>query len=372
MIYFDNAATSLIKPQQVKKSVMEAVNMYTANPGRSGHKLSQIVSDRIFETREIVKDFFGAQNYSVVFTKNCTEALNLSILGSLKNGDHVITTCHEHNSVLRPLEFLKSRGVSVTILQCGLGQVSKQVEQEIKHNTKMIITTMVSNVTGEVCDVYEVSQICKKHKILYLVDGAQAAGHMAINLEELGVDMFAFAGHKGLLSLTGVGGLIVKDLKILNPILFGGTGTNSESLNQPTDEIEGFESGTLPSIPIISLCAGIKYLKRNFLKIIKKEEFLSDYLYKKLKNLKFLTIYSKNNSKNVISFNILNYDSVAVANCLNEQFSICVRAGLHCAPLIHKRLNTLDSGAVRVSIDFNNTIEEIDYLVESLIKISKM
>lgn len=371
-VYFDNAATSFYKPSEVQIGVLEAVKNYTANPGRSGHKLSQLAAEKVCETRENVKEFFGAKNYDLIFTKNCTEALNLAIFGTLKNGDHVIATCYEHNSVLRPLERLKLVGVEVTILDCDLENFSKELEHEILPNTKMVITTYVSNVTGEICDVERVGEICKKHKINYLVDGAQASGHLDINLTKLDVDFFAFAGHKGLLSLSGVGGLFVKNLKNLNPIIYGGTGTESQNLIQPKDTIEGFEAGTLSTISIISLNSGVKFLNNNFFKIEEKERKLSKYLYKKLQNLKFLTIFSKNTCKNVFSFNVKNLDSGTVANILNEQFNICVRPGLHCAPLVHKKFNTLDDGMVRVSLDFNNSFAEIDYLIFALEKIGKL
>ena len=371
-IYFDNAATSFNKPFEVKKAVVNAINNLTANPGRSGHKLSQNVAEIINETRENVLDFFGASNHELIFTKNCTEALNLAIFGTLKKGDHVITTCYEHNSVLRPLERLKKDGVEVTILDCDLENFHECFAEKIKPNTKMVITTFVSNVTGDICNVDEVSKICKKHNLKYLIDGAQASGHIAIDLTKIDCDMFAFAGHKGLMSLTGVGGLIVKNLSKLQPIIFGGTGTDSENLIQPTDTIEGFEAGTISTISIISLNAGIKFLKENFSKILKKEQFLSENLYKKLKNLKFLTLFSKNTSKNVFSFNVKNFDSGMVANILNEQFNICVRSGLHCAPLIHKKNITNDIGAVRVSLDYLNSIEEIDLLVLALNWISNL
>lgn len=370
MIYFDNAATSFYKPKEVKISVINAMEKLTANPGRSGHNLSQNVAEEIFETRENVKDFFGAKNYELIFTKNCTEALNLAILGTLKKGDNVITTCYEHNSVLRPLEFLKTMGVEVTILDCDLKEFHKVFFKSIKPNTKLVITTMVSNVTGDMCDVYAVAKICKQHNIKYLIDGAQASGHLEIDLNKIGADMFAFAGHKGLLSITGVGGLIVKNMKNLTPITYGGTGTESVNLTQPTGSLEGFESGTIPTIPIISLNAGVKFLKKNFPKIIDKEQKLSQYLVNSLKNLKFLTIYSTNETKNVISFNIGQIDSMLLANFLNEKFGICVRSGLHCAPLVHKKLNTLEQGAVRVSLDFNNTFEELDYFINVLKEIS--
>lgn len=372
MIYFDNAATSFVKPKSVQYEVINAMKNLTANPGRSGHVLAQKVALKVFETRENLKDFFNAKDYELIFTKNCTEALNLAIFGTLKKGDHVITTCYEHNSVLRPLEVLKNRGVEVTILDCDLQKFHNEFESKIQENTKMIITTFVSNVTGEICDIKRVNEVCKKHKLMHLVDGAQACGHIQIDLENLGVDFFAFAGHKGLLSLTGVGGLFVKNLENLKPIIFGGTGTESENLIQPTETIEGFEAGTVSSISIISLNAGIEFLKENFSKILEKEHNLSEYLIKKLEKLDFLTIFSNKNSKNVFSFNVKNLDSGSVANLLNDKFNICVRHGLHCAPLIHKRNKTQESGCVRVSLDFNNTIGEIEYLIHALKKIANV
>ncbi len=369
-VYFDNAATSLFKPNSVKLEVMKAINEFTANPGRSGHFLSQQVAEKIFETKENVKDFFGAKNYDLIFAKNCTEALNLAIFGTLKKGDHVVTTCYEHNSVLRPLEEMKKYGVEVTILDCDLCEFHKNFEEKIQTNTKMIITTFVSNVTGEICDVESVNKICKKNNLIHLVDAAQASGHCEINLKKIGADMMAFAGHKGLKSLTGVGGLFVKNLEILKPIIYGGTGTESENLIQPTDTVECFESGTISTISILSLNAGVNFLRKNFSKILEKERKLSEYLYKKIKNLDFLTVFSKNISQNVFSFNVKNLDSGTVANLLNEKYHICVRSGLHCAPLIHKKNKTLQDGAVRVSVDYNNSFEEIDYLVFALTEIA--
>lgn len=366
MIYFDNAATSLLKPYSVKRAVIDALNNYTANPGRSGHFRSMMVAEKIFDTREMLKHFFNANDYEVIFTKNCTEALNLAILGTLKAKDHIIVSCYEHNSVLRTLEHLKKDGIEVTMIYSDLNDFSNHLEENIKVNTKMVICTMVSNVTGESSDVESIGNFCQKHKLIYLADGAQASGHIKIDLTNSNIDFFCFAGHKGLMSITGVGGLVVKKGIKLSPIMFGGTGTESENLNQPDAIPEGFEAGTLPSIPIISLKAGVEFLEKNFSKIIEKEEKLTNYLYNSLKNLKFLTIYSKDDSKNVISFNMKNLDSSYLADLLDEKFQICVRAGLHCAPLIHKKLDTINTGTVRVSLDYNNRFEEIDRLVYAL------
>ena len=366
MIYLDNAATSLVKPLSVKRAVDYAMENYTANPGRGGHDLSIKTGEIIFETRENIKDFFGAKSYEIIFTKNCTEALNLAIFGTLKSGDHVITTCYEHNSILRPLNLLKSIGVSVTILDCDLKDLPLILPAHIIEKTALVITTFVSNVTGEITDVKAISKLCKKHKIKYLIDGAQACGHIDINMEDIGADMLAFSGHKGLLSITGVGGLIVKNIHELTPLIYGGTGTDSSNFLQSTNSIEGFEAGTIPTIPIISLNAGISFLKKNFSKIIKTEHDLCDVLYKKLKNIKNLTLLSNSKGLNVYSFVVENVDSSQVANILNDRFKICVRAGLHCAPLVHKKFGTDNVGAVRVSVDFYNTIEELEYFIFAL------
>lgn len=371
MIYFDNAATSFVKPQIVKNAIATALNKYTANPGRSGHNLSNAVAELVFDTREKLKEFFNAPNHQVVFTKNCTEALNLAIFGVLNEGDHVVTTCYEHNSVLRPLEFLKSKGVEVSTLFCDIENLPAEIEKSIKPNTKMIITTACSNVTGACPDIKAIGEIAKAHNIIYLVDGAQACGHFDINLINDNIDLFAFAGHKGLYATTGVGGLMVKENLKLKPLLFGGTGTESENLIQPADMPEGLEAGTIPTIPIASLNAGVGYLSRNFEAIKKQENELSKYLYNKLKNLDFVEPLFTENTKNVFSFNIKDLDCMLVADLLNEH-DICVRAGLHCAPLIHKKLGTLKRGAVRVSVDHFNTFEEINKLIFALNSINDL
>lgn len=372
MIYFDNSATSFYKPEHVKNSIIRALNKYTANPGRSGHKLSIATAEIIYETREIIKEFFHAGDYDVVFTKNCTEALNLAICGTLKPGEHVITTIYEHNSILRPLKFLEDKGVEVSIIDCEMSELAEKIESEIKANTKLIITTALSNVTGEVCDITKIGNICKERNILYLVDGAQASGHIEIDLKKSNIDMYSFSGHKGLLSVTGVGGLIIKRGVKLEPVIFGGTGTESENLVQPSTIPDGLEAGTIPTIPIISLKAGIEFLVKNFKNLQKIEEKLTNFLYFSLKNLKFLEIYSNDKSKNIALINIKGMDSSLVANILSERYNICVRSGLHCAPLVHKHLGTMSSGAIRISLDFNNTEQEIKKLIYALTKINEL
>ena len=362
MIYLDNAATSFYKPLEVKQAVTNAMNLYTANAGRGAHKLAQLSAEKIYSVREKMLNFFGASNHQCIFTSGCTSALNLAILGTVKQGGHIITTYLEHNSVLRPLEYLKNQGkITYTVVE-NLDLDS--FENAIQDNTYMIITTLASNVTGQKLNVQSINKLCKKHNLLHLVDTAQGAGHIFENFND--IDMIAFAGHKGLYGIGGAGGLIVKDNVELKPIMFGGTGTSSESLVQPSTMPESFESGTLANIPIIALGAGIDYVTKNQQYIVDKEQRLNSYISEMLNDLKFITPYYAQNSVGVYSFNVIDYDSSYVSDCLNDQFNICTRSGLHCAPLVHKHLGTQNRGAVRVSISADNTMGDIRVLEKAL------
>ncbi|MFQ6723739.1 MAG: aminotransferase class V-fold PLP-dependent enzyme [Clostridia bacterium] len=362
MIYLDNAATTYHKPYVVKQEITKAINSYTANAGRGGHKLAQLSAEKIAQVREKVLKLFNTQNHTCIFTSGCSSALNLAILGSCKQGGHVITTYLEHNSVLRPLEYLKGIGkIDYTIVD---KVDSETIESQIKPNTYMVITTQASNVTGERVDVLEINKVCKKYNLIHLVDTAQGAGHIFDDLNN--IDMIAFAGHKGLYGLGGVGGLVVNNDIKLQPIVFGGTGTVSESLTQPDMMPEGFEVGTLPNIPIISLGAGIDYVINNKNYLLTKEQRLHNQVIEMFKNLNYVTTYYASNSVGVYSFNVGNLDSSFVSDYLNEKFSICTRSGLHCAPLVHKHFNTQNQGMVRVSLSADNTIDDIIILEKAL------
>ena len=365
MIYFDNAATTYYKPVQVKQVVNRAMNLYTANAGRGSHKLAQLSAEKIFNVREKMLKFFNANNHSCIFTSGCTSALNLAILGSAKAGGHVISTFLEHNSVLRPLQHLKDSGIIDYTMVDDV--TSKGIEQAILPNTYMVVTTLASNVTGQRLDIEKINSICKKYNLIHLVDTAQGAGHIFDDLSM--VDMIAFAGHKGLYGLGGVGGLIVNDSIKLKPIMFGGTGTMSESLVQPDIAPEGFEAGTLANIPIISLGAGVDYVIENKKYIITKEEQLNQYMRNMLDSLGFITPYYDKSSVGVYSFNVLDYDSGFISDYLSQNFGICTRSGLHCAPFVHKYFGTLDRGMVRVSISSDNTFEQIDVLKKALLSL---
>ena len=368
MIYLDNAATTYFKPFEVKQEVNKAMNLYTANSGRGGHKLAQLSAEKIFNVREKVAKLFNATNHTCIFTSGCTSALNLAILGSVKLGGHVVTTYLEHNSVLRPLQHLKNQGkIDYTVLE---SLNIEDFEKAILPNTYMIITTQASNVTGERIDVNKINKICKKYNLIHLVDTAQGAGHIFDDLSD--IDMIAFAGHKGLYGLGGVGGLVVKNDIKLSPILFGGTGTMSESLIQPTSMPEGFEVGTVANIPIISLGAGIDYVIKNKNYILSIEKILNQAMENMLNGLDFITPYFAHNSVGVYSFNVADLDSGFVSDYLNEKFAICTRSGLHCAPLTHKHFGTQNRGMVRVSLSCDNSLNDIKQLEIALNNLKSM
>jgi len=309
-----------------------------------------------------------------IFTSGCTESLNLAILSSFQNGGHVITTSYEHNSVLRPLFKLKNEGkIKLSIINPNKnGEIEiEKIKNSIKTNTYMLACTFTSNVTGYTNKIKKLGKLCKKHNLLFLVDCAQSSGHEKIDMQNLNIDFLALAGHKGFYSLTGIGALLVSNVgkKYLKPIKFGGTGTKSDSPIQPIDFPDGFESGTCNTTGILSLGAGVKFVKKNQEKINNKIYNLTKYLVEKLKEIDEIKIYPYNNfNSGVISFNIKNYSSNDVGNFLNEKFNICVRTGLHCAPLVHKFYNTIDIGMIRVSLSYFNKKRDINKLIYALKK----
>ena len=375
MIYLDNSASTFIKPKEVQRAVMDSLIYYTANPGRSGHDASIKTALKIEETREIIASHFNSSSgQNVIFTKNCTEALNLAILGSAKDGGHVICTENEHNSVLRPLEYLKSQGkIEYSIaFQTNKGGISlEDIKKEIKPNTYMIICNHISNVNGDICDIKSIGKFCKEHNIIFLVDGAQSGGHLKINMQENNIDYLTIAGHKGFYAPQSIGCLVMNDNFRPNPILFGGTGTNSLELFQPTTYPERLESGTISTPLILGLGAGVKFVENNFKDITSKIDDLTTYLNYELEKLSVKCYTEPENGYGVLSFNIKDVFSNEIASVLNDKYSICVRGGYHCAPIKHKALGTLDQGAVRVSISYFNTFSEIQRLVTAIRHLSK-
>lgn len=368
MIYLDNSATSIKKPLCVKLAVLKSLFFYTANPGRSGHKLSQRTAMQIYKTRKTIKEFFNAPNVvDVIFTGSCTEALNLALIGTAQKNKHIVITVFEHNSVLRTINHLsKTHNITYNVvLPNKNGKITaKEIESAINENTYLIAVNHTSNVTGATCDISSIGKLAKEKNLIFLVDGAQSAGHEKIDVQKQNINLLALAGHKGLLGLQGVGVLITNNVNI-KPIKFGGTGTKSENPTQPNDKPEGFESGTLPTPNIIALNYGVKYVNKNFNKINKKITNLTTYLLNELKQIKEINLYSNNEKSGVVSFEIKNLDCNFVVNELNEKYKICTRGGLHCAPLIHKHLHH-NTGLVRVSIGHNNKKWHITKLIKAL------
>lgn len=370
LIYFDNAATSNFKPKSVTKNVIRSLKK-SANPGRSGHKLSLNNSMEIWKTREIIAAHFGnIEPENVIFTKNCTEALNIAILGTVKKNGNVICSCFEHNSVLRPLHELENKGIiTLTIVSPKNKKyvTSADIKEKIIPSTYLICVNSLSNVTGNKNEIPEIGKICKEKNILFLVDNAQGCGHLKIDMIKSHINFLSFAGHKGFFAPQSIGGLCINSKIIPNPIIFGGTGTESENMLQPSTLPERLESGTLSTPLIIGLNKGIEFVDKKFNKLNNKTRFLTEYLYENLKKIKGITIYSLPNLESgIVSFNYKNYDSVEITEYLDKNFNIATRGGLHCAPLTHNFLNTTKSGIVRISLNFKNTKKEINTLIKAI------
>ncbi len=369
MIYLDNAATSRFKPKEVFYE-MEKQLKNSANAGRSGHNSALSAGQKIEETRNYIKEYVKAE--SVVFTKNCTEALNLAFKG-LKLSGHVVTSMLEHNSVLRPLTTLSNAGqIKLTVLTPDyFGKISpKAVARAITPDTSLVAITHVSNVTGAVQPIYEIAEEVSKKGVLFLVDSAQSIGHLPIDMRE-GIDILCAPGHKGLHGPQGTGFLAHrKNIEII-PLLDGGTGTSSGSLVQPTEVPEGLESGTQNTPGIAGLLAGMMWTEKKKSILVERTTFLTSYLIEGLQSINKVRVYTKETQTGVVAFNVKNIFPGEVADILNNEYDIAVRSGLHCAPLAHKYLGTFPDGAVRASIGYNNSKSDIDRFLDAIKEISK-
>ncbi len=376
MIYLDNAATTLYKPNQVYLRSNEAFRKFSANAGRSGHSASKKAAEIIFSCRSTAAEFLGVKNpENIIFTFGCTDALSIVIKGLLKKGDHVITTAYEHNSVLRPLEYMhQDGGVEYSVVFPDVNGVITEESffNHLKSNSKAIILNLVSNVTGYIQQAEKIISRAKNNGLLVIADCAQAAG--ILDVSKLGIDYICCAGHKSLYGPQGIGILAINENAPLPlPLRFGGTGTHSFSLAQPVEMPEYLESGTLSVQNIAALEEGINFVKNNFFTITEHEKKLANRLYDGLNGIIGITLYSdKDSLSNVIAFNVLDVDSTLIAQLLDEKFSVCCRGGFHCAPLVHKFLKTEKQGAVRFSLSAFNTNEEIDKAIDAVFKIRKM
>lgn len=375
MIYLDNAATTLVKPKEVYAESDRVFRHFSANPGRSGHRISLEALDIVTRARSAAADFFEIEkSENAVFTFGCTDALNILLQGLFTKGDHVLATAYEHNSVLRPLEYMKTnKGVEYSIVFPDENEsISiKNLKNHLKKNTKGLVANYVSNVTGFKQNIDLFADFCKKHGLLFIVDCAQAAGTQEISMKK--IDYIACAGHKGLYGPQGIGILgAASNVPLPEPLRFGGTGSRSLELVQPAEMPEHLESGTLSVQNIAALKAGIDFVKENRPAILKKETELITCLKEELKKTKNITVYSKGEPESgVIAFNIADADSAFIADILDKQYGICCRGGFHCAPMVHRFLKTENQGAVRMSVSYFNTISEIFYTAEKLREIAK-
>lgn len=370
MIYFDNAATSRFKPKSVRKAVVKELKN-SANPGRGAHRDAIRASMLVENARAYLLSALGADDdYELVFTKNCTEALNLAIFGTVIPKTHVVTTALEHNSVLRPLFKLKDENViSLSVLNPDrFGKINPaHFERMLGNDTRLAVVTAQSNVTGMTTDLAAIGKICNLHNVTLLADGAQAVPLTKINVKEMNISMLAAPGHKGLHGPQGTGFLIFKRDLNVRPLLLGGTGTDSDSVYMPKSPPESLEAGTLNAAGIAGLLEGAKWSFKHAEASRKHVEKLSEKIIYGLKKIHGVTLYTADDCfTGVVSFNVKGADSTEVGDILNEKYHVAVRAGLHCAPLVHNANGTLDVGAVRVGIGVDNTEKEADKLLSAV------
>ena len=372
MIYFDNAATTLRKPDCVVQAVTDAM-CSLGNSGRGVHNGALSASRIIYDTRMALAQLFGAENPErIAFTANSTQALNIALKGILNPGDHVITTALEHNSVLRPLYEQEDRGLRVTVLPADArGNIRyEDFEKEIRPETKAIVTTHGSNLTGNLLDIQRIGDIARKHGLVYIVDASQTAGVFDIDVRKMHIDVLCFTGHKGLLGPQGTGGIYVREGVEVKPLLSGGSGVQTYLRSHPPQMPTALEAGTLNGHGIAGLGAAVRYIQQTGLDTIRaKEQALMWEFYTRVREIPGITVYGDFTDANrcaIVSLNVRSYDSGEVSDTLSEEFGIATRPGAHCAPLMHKALGTVEQGAVRFSFSHYNTMEEIKIAVSAL------
>jgi cysteine desulfurase family protein len=372
MIYFDCAATSRQKPPEVAGAVYHAIDEL-GNAGRGAHDATLQASRLIYDTRERLADFFGLSDASqVAFTCNATEALNTAIFGVLQPGDHVITTACEHNSVLRPLYLMERQGVELSILPADAGGVPDYdaLEDQCRENTRAVVVTHASNVTGNVTDLERMSAFARSHGLLLIVDASQTAGVLPLHMEDSGIDILCFTGHKGLMGPQGTGGICVRRGVEVRPLKVGGSGIRSFDKTHPAVMPTALEAGTLNAHGIAGLHAALDFLERVGLADIHgREQMLCERFLGGVSRIRGIKVYGDLAAPvrtAIVSLNIGDMDSAAVSDLLWEEYEICTRAGAHCAPLMHEALSTAEQGAVRFSFSYFNTEQEIDTAVAAL------
>jgi cysteine desulfurase family protein len=379
IIYLDNAATSWPKPQETIDAIGHFNAHVGANPGRSGHSLSINAGRIIMDAREAIAELFSIDEMlRIIFTKNATEALNLVVSGLITPGDHVITSSMEHNSVMRPLRALEQQGAELTVLPCSPeGRLDPHdAEKAIRPNTKAIIITHASNVTGTIMPVKDVGDIAREHGIVFCVDAAQTAGAVPIDIESANIDLLVFTGHKSLYGPQGTGGLYIgRSLeKQIDPLMMGGTGSRSEFEAQPDFLPDKYESGTPNAMGIAGLGAGALFVFDKGIEHIRNKEIdLATRLLDGLTGIPGITVYGCSDAHAqtpVVSFNISGMSPSAAAMILDEDFGILSRPGLHCSPSAHKTIGTFPEGTVRFSLGWFNTPQEVDYALDAVAQLA--
>ena len=368
MIYFDNAATGGFKIRAVTDAAETVIKYLSANPGRSGHRLSITGAETVYSTRTIIAEHFSCSPDRVIFTKNCTEALNVAIFGAVKKGSHVITTVFEHNSVLRPLYHLKNQGaITLDVVSPDKnGTFFSAVKSRLRPETELIVMTAISNVTGAITDYKKVLDLASLNGVHVLIDGAQGGGHVPLKVREYGISFLALAGHKGLGGIMGSGVLILNDDVDLSPLILGGTGSESYNLSQPSCYPERLESGTLNLPAIAALGEGVKFTMENLKSFSEHLLSYTKHMIDGLNKMPNVTVYSTPNPAGIVSFSVGGKESGDVADILNSNYDVAVRGGLHCAPLTHKFLGTDGSGLVRASLAVQNGTREINYFLRAV------
>ncbi len=375
MIYFDNSATSGVKPESVINAAVSAMKFMSANSGRSGHSLSLKAGMLVYSTRKKAAKLLGlSEPERIVFSLNCTQALNTAILGTVQDGGNVVTTVTEHNSVLRPLFELQRAGkITVSLAEPNEHGVitANAIERALTPRTYMVAVNHVSNVTGATNSIDEIGKLCRKRGIKFLVDGAQSVGYGEINISEQNIDYLAVAPHKGLHAIQGIG-ILALGADAPQPIIYGGTGTQSENVLQPSELPESLESGTLPTPAIAALNAAITHNEKTRAQSREKIHELSAYILETLQTIRGVKIYTPQNVFNgMISFNIRGIGSMDASNILSSQYDIAVRGGLHCAPLMHRHLGTVETGIIRASISGDNTFGEAEFFLKAVKEIAE-
>lgn len=378
MYYFDNAATSWPKPNSVLTAAADCVLRYGANANRGGYSMAREAAHIVLTCRKRLSSLFGTDDpFEYIFTYNTTEALNMAIKGVLKPGMHAICTALDHNSVLRPLFTLKNRGIDVDVLNVSADGIitPSHLHGVFRENTKLVIVPHASNVLGTIQPIEEITEIAHRNGALVLIDAAQSAGAIPLDIKAVGADMVAMPGHKSLYGLQGTGVLFVRNGTDITPLFEGGTGSESKILSQPDIMPDKLEAGTENAPGIAALSEAIRIISSYGVeRILEHERSLSEFFINELEKIENVKIYGTkdiNKRSGIVTLNIGNADPGTVENILDTKYDIAVRSGFHCAPLAHKAIGTYDTGAVRFSFGFYNDEKQIEYAVKAIREMAK-